>query len=77
VSCAKINTSVLDSVSNGLEGQELYGSRYIIEQKLGEGVFGITYLARNRNRQRVVIKTLKDELLPHRDACLVSGQISG
>lgn len=29
-------------------GQELFGDRYIIERKLGEGGIGITYLAKNR-----------------------------
>jgi len=49
-------------------GQRLYGDRYIIERKLGEGGFGVTYLAQNaQNRQRVVIKTLKDELLSDRN----------
>jgi len=45
-------------------GQGLNGDRYIIEGKLGEGGFGITYLAKEApNGGRVVIKTLKDDLL--------------
>ena len=49
-------------------GQRLNGDRYIIEGKLGQGGFGVTYLAQKaQNRQRVVIKTLKDELLSDPD----------
>ena len=47
-------------------GQGLNGDRYIIERKIdkGEGGFGATYLAQKaQNRQRVVIKSLKDDLL--------------
>ncbi len=58
-------------------GQELYGSRYIIDRQLGYGGIGITYLAKNRNGQRVVIKTLKDELLSHPQFARCPGQISG
>lgn len=44
-------------------GQLLYGGRYAIEAQLGQGGFGITYLARDRKGNLVVIKTLKDEVL--------------
>ncbi|GAX42837.1 protein kinase [Tolypothrix sp. NIES-4075] len=46
-------------------GQPLFGGRYIIESKLGEGGIGITYLARNLRNELRVIKTLKEEILNH------------
>jgi WD40 repeat protein/predicted Ser/Thr protein kinase len=46
-------------------GQELFGSRYIIERKLGEGGVGITYLAKNRRGELRVIKTLREQILNH------------
>ncbi|MDJ0617526.1 MAG: serine/threonine-protein kinase [Calothrix sp. MO_192.B10] len=54
-------------------GQTLFGGRYTIERKLGEGGIGITYLAKNQHGQLRVIKTLKEEIFnhpmwkPHRD----------
>ncbi|QIR37637.1 protein kinase [Tolypothrix sp. PCC 7910] len=48
-------------------GQELFGSRYIIERKLGEGGIGITYLARNQQGEFRVIKTIREQILNHPD----------
>ncbi|MGA9382363.1 MAG: serine/threonine-protein kinase [Phormidium sp.] len=48
-------------------GKNLHGNRYIIESKLGVGGFGITYLAKNRKGEFVVIKTLKDEVMTNPD----------
>ncbi len=44
-------------------GQKLYGDRYTIERYLGQGGFGVTYLATNKKGDRIVIKTLKQEVL--------------
>ncbi|MBD2362563.1 serine/threonine protein kinase [Anabaena minutissima FACHB-250] len=44
-------------------GQQLFGDRYIIEQYLGKGGIGITYLAKNKQGQLRVIKTLREEIL--------------
>ncbi len=46
-----------------LAGQNLHGDRYAIERELGQGPFGITYLARDAKNHRCAIKTLSDELL--------------
>ncbi|MEH2182811.1 serine/threonine-protein kinase, partial [Nostoc sp.] len=46
-------------------GQQLFGGRYIIERKLGEGGVGITYLAKNRRGELRVIKTLREQILNH------------
>ncbi|MBD2314273.1 GUN4 domain-containing protein [Desertifilum sp. FACHB-1129] len=46
-------------------GNKLFGNRYTIIRKLGEGGFGITYEAKKSDGSSVVIKTLKDELLYH------------
>jgi serine/threonine protein kinase len=46
-------------------GQPLFGGRYIIESKLGEGGIGITYLARTQRNELRVIKTLKEEIINH------------
>jgi serine/threonine protein kinase len=41
-------------------GQRLQDGKYTIEKRLGHGGFGVTYLARGKNGNPVVIKTLKD-----------------
>jgi eukaryotic-like serine/threonine-protein kinase len=43
-------------------GQKLHGDRYIIQRELGKGGFGVTYLAKNKKGDLVVIKTIKDEV---------------
>ncbi|MDZ8064864.1 MAG: serine/threonine-protein kinase [Nostoc sp. DedQUE08] len=44
-------------------GDRLQGGKYTIERELGRGRFGITYLVKNQNGDRQVIKTLNDNLL--------------
>jgi eukaryotic-like serine/threonine-protein kinase len=53
-------------------GDQLQGGKYTIEKDLGRGRFGTTYLVKKKNDDRVVIKTLNDQLLqslsqPERD----------
>ena len=43
-------------------GKTLFGNRYIIEKKLGEGGMGITYLAKNKRSEYRVIKTLREHI---------------
>ncbi|MBG1269648.1 serine/threonine protein kinase [Nostoc sp. WHI] len=46
-----------------VKDDRLQSGKYIIERELGRGRFGITYLVKNRNGDRLVIKTLNDDLL--------------
>lgn len=41
-------------------GQVLQDGKYTIQKKLGHGGFGVTYLARHKKGNLVIIKTLKD-----------------
>jgi len=41
---------------------QVVGNEYTIERELGDGGFGITYLAFKKNGQKVVIKTLNDKV---------------
>ncbi|MEB3342604.1 serine/threonine-protein kinase [Okeania sp.] len=45
-----------------LPGKKIYGNRYIIQKELGKGGYSITYIAKTNKGERVVIKTLKDEI---------------
>jgi serine/threonine-protein kinase len=45
---------------NWQKGDSLCQNQYEIQKKLGEGGFGVTYLAKNRQNKPVVIKTLHE-----------------
>lgn len=47
----------------GLVGQQLQGGKYTVERELGRGRFGVTYLASDRKGNRLVIKTINENLL--------------
>jgi serine/threonine protein kinase len=48
-------------------GQVLRDGKYVIKKKLGDGGFGITYLAEDKKGNTVVIKTLKETDREHPD----------
>ncbi|MEQ9234378.1 serine/threonine protein kinase [Coleofasciculus sp. E2-BRE-01] len=48
-------------------GQQLHGGKYTIQKVLGHGRFGLTYLARDKDGEAVVIKTPNDESLNRPD----------
>ena len=45
------------------QGKTLQNGKYTLEKELGRGRFGTTYLAKHKDGERLVIKTLNDELL--------------
>lgn len=49
------------------KGQKLQQGKYVIEKRLGEGGFGITYLAKDKRSNAIVIKTLNEWLQRRRD----------
>ncbi|NJL91734.1 MAG: serine/threonine protein kinase [Coleofasciculaceae cyanobacterium SM2_1_6] len=46
-------------------GQKLQDGKYTIDRLLNEGRFGISYLAHDKQNQRVVIKTFRDDTWQH------------
>ncbi len=48
-------------------GQQLNNRKYVVEEKLGEGSFGMTYLAKTPAGDRLVIKTLNETVQAHSD----------
>ena len=46
-------------------GHRLYQGKYTVEQKLGCGGFGVTYLVKDKKSQQVVIKTLNQDVQLH------------
>jgi serine/threonine protein kinase len=60
----RINLSILGVAKMAWrDSDRLQGGKYTIEKELGRGRFGITYLVKNNNGDRFVIKTLNDDLL--------------
>ncbi|MCF2149886.1 serine/threonine protein kinase [Desmonostoc muscorum LEGE 12446] len=47
--------------------KQLQGGKYTLESVLGRGRFGITYLAKDEKGDRIVVKTLDDQLLNQPD----------
>lgn len=45
-----------------ITGQQLQDGKYAIDRSLNQGRFGVSYLAHNKQNQRVVIKTFKDDI---------------
>ncbi|MFB2878542.1 serine/threonine-protein kinase [Floridanema aerugineum] len=50
------------NMSYWVSGKTLHNGEYTIEKLLGEGGFGITYQARDKTGQKVVIKTLNNQV---------------